>query len=192
MQTHTCSVRAPHNTPHLFWQSDTRTHTLYAYSHTPTSLWQEEVWAAVESLIPAIEIAASRCPKALPASPDTSSACIADFALNGVLVLGIEVPASTVKTASLSDSSAVITRRSAEGNVTAQGKGTNVMGSPLTSLCWLANSLSKDGCALCYVVCNVMCTASLHAFGDAMYTHMHMHRIHQAKMGARYVMFCVM
>ncbi len=103
------------------------------------------MWTAVESLIPAIEIAASRCPKALPTSPATASACIADYALNGVLVIGNEIPMALVKRESLAGSCAIISRKASGETVSSEGKGANVMGSPLTSLCWLVNSLSKDG-----------------------------------------------
>jgi len=129
----------------------------------PEPYSEDEVWAAVRSVHPAIEIAASRSPSALPLSPDTVHALVADHALHGVLVVGDGVPAGEVDRNALPSVRATIERsapapagaapgdravESDSGSVSAEGAGSNVLGSPLTSLTWLANALRKDGIAL--------------------------------------------
>uniref|UniRef100_A0A6U4N5A2 N-acetyltransferase domain-containing protein n=2 Tax=Hemiselmis andersenii TaxID=464988 RepID=A0A6U4N5A2_HEMAN len=113
-----------------------------------TAYTEEEVWAAVECLMPAIEIAATRSPSKFPPSPETTPSLVADFGLNGVLVLGQPIKASLIDRTTLSEATATLSREGGGKGMSAEGKGTNVMGSPLASLVWLVNSLSCDGVTL--------------------------------------------
>eukprot|EP00282_Hemiselmis_andersenii_P019258 CAMPEP_0172030476 /NCGR_PEP_ID=MMETSP1041-20130122/18746_1 /TAXON_ID=464988 /ORGANISM="Hemiselmis andersenii, Strain CCMP439" /LENGTH=180 /DNA_ID=CAMNT_0012686831 /DNA_START=152 /DNA_END=690 /DNA_ORIENTATION=+ len=142
---------------------DTRAHTCALFpngstvaralmrTNTHTQFFsQDEVWSAVKSVHPAIEIAASRSPSALPLGPKTVHSLVADHALHGVLVVGEGVTACEVNRDSLPSVQATIQRSTVEEGVSGSvvGKGANVLGNPLTSLTWLANALRKDGITL--------------------------------------------
>jgi len=116
----------------------------------PEAYSEDEVWSAVKSVHPAIEIAASRSPSALPLGPKTVHSLVADHALHGVLVVGEGVTACEVNRDSLPSVQATIQRSTVEEGVSGSvvGKGANVLGNPLTSLTWLANALRKDGITL--------------------------------------------
>lgn len=87
-----------------------------------------QVWAAVEAVCPAIELAASRLTaSALPA------AVLADGAWNGCYVLGPRVPRDAVVggAAGLAAAGAALEVKGAQ---VAANTGENVLGNPLTAL----------------------------------------------------------
>jgi 2-keto-4-pentenoate hydratase len=98
----------------------------------------EEILSAIDSFSPAIEIATTRL-----AGKYSAGAIIADFAWNGCVVLGHRVPIEHVVIESLNESEASL---SDEAGVTiAQSKASNVLGGPVLSLLWLANTLIDAG-----------------------------------------------
>lgn len=111
----------------------------------PEAYSPSEVWAAVATVCPAIELAASRL--VLPAGTVVAPAAIlADLAWNGCFVLGPGVAA-----AELGSGEALVTARATllcNGVVLGADTGANVLSSPLASLTWLANALSTRGVTL--------------------------------------------
>ena len=93
---------------------------------TPYS--EDEVWAAVEAVCPAIELASSRFAGAAP-----PAGVLADGAWNGCVVLGRRVPPADVVggAAALAASGAALLVNGAE---VAANTGANVLGNPLTAL----------------------------------------------------------
>lgn len=98
-----------------------------------------EAIAAVDFVLPALEIVDSRIEDWKIALPDT----IADNASSGALVLG-STP-TRLADVDLRLCGAVLTRN---GTVVGTGAGGAVLGSPLTSLVWLANTLGARGVGL--------------------------------------------
>jgi len=97
---------------------------------------EEEVWERVGSIAPAIELAATRCTD----SPLSPQAVLADFALNGCVILGERVDKSKFSSSkSVIDATATLKVNSV---AVARDKGANVLGNPLTSLTWLVNELN--------------------------------------------------
>ena len=104
-------------------------------------LWtEEEVWARVEAVAPAIEIAATRCSD----SPLSPAAVLADFSLNGCCVIGPKIAPSALEGsyAALVGAKASLLVNS---ELAAENTGANVLGNPLTSLTWLANEVNQQG-----------------------------------------------
>lgn len=101
---------------------------------------EEEVWARVEAVAPAIEIAATRCSE----SPLSPASVLADFSLNGCCVIGPKIAPSA-----LAGSYAALVSAKASlfvnSELAAENTGANVLGSPLTSLTWLANEVNQQG-----------------------------------------------
>ena len=93
---------------------------------TPYS--EDEVWAAVEAVCPAIELASSRFAGAAP-----PAGVLADGAWNGCFVLGRRVPPADVVggAAALAASGAALLVNGAE---VAANTGANVLGNPLTAM----------------------------------------------------------
>jgi len=104
---------------------------------------EEEVWARVEAVAPAIEIAATRCSE----SPLSPAAVLADFSLNGCCVIGPKIAPSALEGsyAALVGAKASLLVNS---ELAAENTGANVLGNPLTSLTWLANEVNQQGHAL--------------------------------------------
>jgi len=98
-----------------------------------------EAVAAVDFVLPALEIVDSRVADWKIGLPDT----IADNASSGALVLG-STPTSLAEV-DLRLSGGVMTRN---GEVVGTGAGGAVLGSPLTSLVWLANTVGVRGVTL--------------------------------------------
>lgn len=106
---------------------------------------REEVCAAVESLHPAIEIPDSRFTEFTRAG---EAQLIADNACAHEFVLGEAAPESW-REIDLAAHEARLTIRPPAGNETVRcGRGSNVLGGPLTALVWLVNELSRIGAAL--------------------------------------------
>lgn len=101
-----------------------------------------EMWPRVASIASAIELAATRCSDQ-PLSPQT---VLGDFALNACIVLGDKIPAERIAAwESLADVDASL---KVNGATVAAEKGANVLGNPLCSLTWLANTLNEVGLQL--------------------------------------------
>ena len=98
-----------------------------------------EAVAAVDFVLPALEIVDSRIRDWKIALPDT----IADNASSGAVVLG-STPAPLAQV-DLRLAGCVMTRN---GSVVGTGAGGAVLGSPLTSLVWLANTVGARGVTL--------------------------------------------
>ncbi len=106
---------------------------------------EKDALAAVESLHPAIEIPDSRFTDFTRVG---AAQLIADNACAHEFVLGEAAPESW-RTVDLSGHEARLTvASSAGGEVIRQGRGSNVLGGPLTALAWLLNELSRIGAAL--------------------------------------------
>lgn len=106
---------------------------------------ESEALAAVESLHPAIEIPDSRFidfTRAGEAQLIADNACAREFALG-------EAAPELWRTIDLAAREARLTVRSSAGGETVRrGRGSNVLGSPLTALAWLVNELSSIGATL--------------------------------------------
>ncbi len=108
---------------------------------------EADCWAAVEAVFPAIELAASRLTAAAPSTP---AAILADCAWNGAVVL--PPPEARVRAADVPGGATALPGAGAalllDGTQVAASTGANVLGSPLTSLTWLANALREAGHSL--------------------------------------------
>lgn len=105
-----------------------------------TPYTREEVLAAVDALVPAIEIVNPRF-ETLPFGRGTTA--IADCAVNGGLVTG--EPVGDFRDLDLA---AHAVRLEVDGEVKAEGTGALVLGDPVTSLLWTINHLSARGITL--------------------------------------------
>jgi len=106
---------------------------------TDGSLWTEDdVYARIEAVAPAIEIAATRCSD----SPLSAQAVLADFALNGVCVLGAKIPRESIGDKEKLGAAAKASLR-LNSVVVASESGANVLTNPVTALTWLSNELNK-------------------------------------------------
>ena len=99
----------------------------------------DEVWSKISHACPVIELAATRF--GLPLTPPL---IVADFALNGCVVLGDKFDPAMIPDGpkALAQASAALVINDAQ---VAANKGENVLGSPLNSLTWLANELIAHG-----------------------------------------------
>lgn len=104
---------------------------------------EDEVWAATASFHPAIELAACR----VTGVPATPASVLADSAWNGAFVIGAPVACSSIQPGSIFKDKlhAATAALSVNGDEKAAGAGSGVLGSPLTSLTWLANALRSAG-----------------------------------------------
>lgn len=104
-----------------------------------TPYTNEEVWSRISFACPVIELAATRFEV-----PLTPALIISDFALNGCVVLGEKFDPSMVSggASALAQASAILEINGAQ---VAANTGSNVLGSPLNSLTWLANELIAAG-----------------------------------------------
>ena len=111
---------------------------------------EAEVWAAVEAVCPAIELASSRFAGAAP-----PAGVLADGAWNGCFVLGRRVPPADVVggAAALAASGAALLVNGAE---VAANTGANVLGNPLTAL---VRTLSCATALRCQVSGALSCAA---------------------------------
>lgn len=105
-----------------------------------TPYTRAEVLAAVDALVPAIEIVNPRF-ETLPFGRGTSA--IADCAVNGGLVTG--EPITDFRDLDLA---AHAVRLAVNGKTRAEGTGALVLGDPVASLVWTLNHLSARGIAL--------------------------------------------
>ncbi len=97
----------------------------------------EAVLAAVDSLVPALEIITPRF-ASLPF--DRVGEAIADCGVNGGIVLG-----EPVKSWREVDLASHCTRQLVDGVVIAEGTGALVLGHPINALLWLTNALARQG-----------------------------------------------
>ena len=97
----------------------------------------DEVLAAIDAMIPAIEIIAPRF-SAIPF--DSPGSAIADCGVNGGIVLGMPVADWRGIDYPSQRTSLVI-----DGKTVAEGTGALVLGHPFTSLVWLANNVVRRG-----------------------------------------------
>lgn len=99
----------------------------------------EEVWSRVRSVVPSVELCATRL-----SIPLTPSLIVADFALNAAVVLGKrEYNPNAVPRLSGIKTSLLV-----NDNVITSEFTSNVLGGPAIALTWLANELNKNGKAL--------------------------------------------
>lgn len=101
---------------------------------------RDEVLAAVDALVPAIEIVSPRFEDLLFGRVATA---IADCALNAAFVFGR--PVSGWSPGTLPDHPVCLT---VDGRVVARGTGANVLGDPITALVWTVETLRRRGIAL--------------------------------------------
>lgn len=102
-----------------------------------TAYTLEEVWDSIESVSPAIEIAATRL-----SGKFTAGAIIADFAWNGAVVLGSPIDKQHLTVNQITTSQVALHRN---GNVAATATGANVLDGPVLSVHWLVNELISHG-----------------------------------------------
>ena len=107
---------------------------------------EEEVWEAVESVCPALEMVASR----VESEAMTAPTIVADGGINAVTVAGAPIPRGSYHSGS-GAAAAMAGERAwilVNGEVRKEATGAEVMGSPLASLAWLANRLccSSEPC----------------------------------------------
>lgn len=100
-----------------------------------------EVLAAVDALVPAIEVVGPRFTDLLFGRMPTA---VADNTLNAAVVFG--APLTTGWQAD--DLKAASVRLSVNGSVAAQGIGADVLGDPVVSLVWTVNHLSARGISI--------------------------------------------
>ena len=98
---------------------------------------EAEVWAAVESVAPAVELVGSRYDVTTSSTPKK----VADGALNAAVVVGPRVAAAAVGDPQRLVACAA--RLLVDGAEVGAGTGADVLGAPLTSLAWLANALPR-------------------------------------------------
>ena len=103
---------------------------------------ETDVWDAVSHVCPAIEVCGSRYGGAAAAGANPLHK-IADGGLNVACVLGAAVDKNTPGL-SVAYFKTLAVEMSGSGGGTATGTGANVLGSPLSSLAWLANSLATS------------------------------------------------
>lgn len=106
----------------------------------PAPYTRDEVLAAVDALIPAIEIVGPRFTDLLFGRMPTA---VADNTLNAAFVFGS--PVTTWRAAELP---AHKVRLSVNDQPAAEGVGADVLGDPVTSLVWTVNHLASRGIAL--------------------------------------------
>ena len=103
---------------------------------------ETDVWDAVSHVCPAIEVCGSRYGGAAAAGANPLHK-VADDGLNVACVLGAAVGKNTPGL-SVDYFKTIAVEMSSSGGGTATGTGANVLGSPLSSLAWLANSLATS------------------------------------------------
>lgn len=101
---------------------------------------REDVVAAMDALVPALEIISPRF-ESVPFHQAPSA--LADCGLNGGMILG--TPITDWRKIDLVTHK---TRQLADGAVLAEGTGALVLGDPLVSLTWLVDTLAKRGVSL--------------------------------------------
>lgn len=104
---------------------------------------EKEIWDKVATVAPAIEIAATRCTHL----PLKSTTVVGDFALNGCVVVGHRIPAESI-VGGWESLARVVAAVKLNGVSLASESGANVLGNPITSLTWLANTLNEYGLQL--------------------------------------------
>lgn len=111
-----------------------------------------EVWLAIESVHPAIEIVVSRF---VDWTNQPIWSLVADNGTDGALVYGVGLPRSEVKTLSGVDASLSI-----DGQAVRRGGAENITGGPLGALTWLANQPRREpGLLAGHIVNTGSCTS---------------------------------
>jgi len=104
------------------------------------------VWAATTKCILAIEACALRCgPPFKWLTVDEGCDAnykLADACVNAIVVVGPDLSVDQVRAANIPS---VAARLLVNGEVKSQGTGAEVKGSPVASLCWLADQGSSSG-----------------------------------------------
>lgn len=98
----------------------------------------EEVWAAVQWVVPAIEVVALRWSGEAKAKAQPLQK-LADCGLNDCAVLGVAIDARACP----SSLDQVKVKFAVDGELASEGSGLKVLGHPVRSLAWLANDLNK-------------------------------------------------
>jgi len=101
---------------------------------------EEQCYAAVSHVVPAIELAASRLAPHLKPTP---AAVLSDCTFNGAVILAdteARVARSALRPEALPTAGAALVL---QAETVASSTGANVLDSPLKALCWLANALRE-------------------------------------------------